>query len=187
MEIRTPETGEREIVWTELLVPGFRATEAVDPEFDELDEEGLEEMDCGYWLDDDEKVLFVAEVDGELVGYLSAGVFQNAPIYTRGARTHIDGLYVKPRYRRQNVASALVQHAKEWGERRDCDYFGVTVHHDNEAARKLYEDQSTSSTSATDSNSKTAKAGRPLLSVSHSRRTTSVSPLQIDEPTGVVR
>lgn len=141
MNIREPTPGETDVINQELLLPGFCASEDRDPEFNELDEAGLNDSGCEYWLGDEEKTLFVAEIDDELVGYASAGTFENAPIYARGLRAHADGLYVKEAHRRQGIASALVDQVEQWAKEMNCEYLGVTVHAANENAKTLYEDK----------------------------------------------
>ena len=140
MQTREATPADAQTVKSELLVPGFRETTAADPGFSELDEDGVADVDVSRWLDDDDRVLFVAESDGDLVGHISGGRHDSPPIYTRGARTHVDGLYVKPDYRREGVASALFDRIEEWATERGCEYIGVSAHVDNDAAVEMYDD-----------------------------------------------
>ncbi|WP_232687563.1 GNAT family N-acetyltransferase [Halobacterium zhouii] len=140
MQIRDATPDDAPTVKSELLVPGFRETTAADPEFSELDEDGVADASIDYWLDEDDRVLFVAECDGDLVGHISGGRHDSPPIYTRGPRTHVDGLYVKPDYRLEGVASALFDRIEEWARERGCEYMGVSAHVDNAAAVEMYDD-----------------------------------------------
>ena len=112
MQIREATSENAQTVKTDLLVPGYRETTAVDPEFSELDEDGVADVGVERWLDDDDRVLFVAEReregDAELVGHISAGRYDSPPIYARGPYANVDGLYVKPAHRREGVAAALL-------------------------------------------------------------------------------
>ncbi|AHG05204.1 hypothetical protein HALDL1_06180 [Halobacterium sp. DL1] len=159
MEIREATPEDAPTTNDELLHPGFRETAAVDPEFSELDEDGVADAGIDRWLDDDDRVVFVAEregvsegrsesdarherrpSDGDLVGYIAGVRNDSPPIYTRGPHTHVDGLYVKPEFRREGVASALFERIEAWARERDCEYLGVSAHVDNEAAVEMYDD-----------------------------------------------
>lgn len=83
--------------------------------------------------------MFVAETDGELVAYISAGLAESPPIYERGLRAHVDGLYVTAVYRRNGIETSLIERVEEWAKANGCDTLGISVHTNNEEARKLYE------------------------------------------------
>ncbi|WP_336034573.1 GNAT family N-acetyltransferase [Halobacterium yunchengense] len=140
MEIREATPDDAQTVNEELLEPGFRETAAVDPEFSELDEAGVADAGIDRWLDDADRVIFVAERDSELAGHIAGIRNDSPPIYARGPYTHVDGLYVKPDYRREGVASALFERIEAWARERDCEYLGVSAHVDNEAAVAMYDD-----------------------------------------------
>ena len=133
---------EAELV-SELLVPSYRESESIAPEFNALNETALDDVDASYWLDDDDRILFVGVEAGALVGHVSGTVVTEPPIYERDRRIHVDGLYVKPDHRRGGVASALLQRIEQWGSDRGCEYVGVAVHVDNDRARELYDQRYT--------------------------------------------
>ncbi|MFC3478510.1 GNAT family N-acetyltransferase [Halobacterium litoreum] len=140
MEIREATRADEPAVTTDLLVPGFRDSAAKAPDYNELDEVGVSEAGLDRWLDCDDRVAFVAERDDELVGYI-AGVRSESPdIYARGARTHVDGLYVVEEHRREGVASALFDRIADWARAEGCEFLGVSAHVDNDAAVEMYDD-----------------------------------------------
>jgi len=140
MQIREATPADASAAKTALLDPGFRETTAVDPEFSELDEDGVADSGLDRWLDHDDRVAFVAERDGGLVGYI-AGVKSESPdIYARGSRTHVDGLYVVEEHRREGVASALFDRIADWARAEGCEFLGVSAHVDNDAAVAMYDD-----------------------------------------------
>lgn len=139
MQIRDPPFDDRETIREELLLPSFREAERLDPSFSELDEAALDAAGCGYWLDHDDRALFVAEVDGQPAGFVSVSRAESPPVFERGPRAHIDGLYVRPEHRREGVASRLLDRVEAWAATEGCDHLGVSVHEANEAARRLYE------------------------------------------------
>lgn len=141
MRIREATREDEPAVVDQLLRPAYEASEAVAPEFNELDEAGVAGAGVGRWLDGDDRALFVAERDGALAGHVSGVVTESPPIYARGRQLHVDGLYVRPAFRRRGVASALVDRIEAWGDERGCEYLGVTAHADNEAARRFYDER----------------------------------------------
>ena len=143
MQIREATADDAQTVKTELLVPGYRETTAVDPGFSELDEDGVADVDVERWLDDDDRVLFVAEREGdaELVGHISAGRHDSPPIYARGPYANVDGLYVKPANRRVGVAAALFDRVEAWARDRGCERVAVSAHVDNDAAVEMYDER----------------------------------------------
>lgn len=66
-----------------------------------------------YWLgkqlDDPEAVLVVAEVDGEVAGYLYGGLEARDWARLLDAHGAIHDIFVDPRFRRRGVASALMR------------------------------------------------------------------------------
>lgn len=141
MHIREATPADADEVRERLLVPAFREGESVDPAFNALDEDALEEAGPGYWLDHDDRAMFLAVAEEDPVAYLSVVESETPPIHERGPRAHVDGLYVRESHRREGLASRLLERAREWAIERGCDTLGVTVHRDNEAARRLYEDR----------------------------------------------
>ena len=125
----------------QLLRPSYRESASVAPRFNALDEDAVAQADAGRWLDREDRALFVAEGDGELLGHASAIETEPPPIYDRGREAHVDGLYVKPGHRRQGIAAALLDRVEDWAADRGCEHVGVTVHAENEAARALYADR----------------------------------------------
>lgn len=139
MQVRKATTDDATEIEEKLLRPAFREDEQLDPEFNELREEGADGAGCEYWLEDEERTMFVAETDGELVAQISAVIAETPPIYERGRRAHIDSLYVKEDHRRNGIATSLIGRIEEWAEANGCETLGITVHRENEAARTLYE------------------------------------------------
>jgi GNAT superfamily N-acetyltransferase len=160
MRVREATPDDAQTVKQELLAPGFREAAAVDPEFAELDEDGVADAGIDRWLDDEDsaldgdesateasgdaasRVLFVAETDGgELAAYISGGRHDSPPIYARGPYANVDGLYVKPEHRREGLASRLFDRFEAWAADRGCEHVGVSAHVDNAAAVEMYDER----------------------------------------------
>jgi GNAT superfamily N-acetyltransferase len=139
MHVREATPDDRERIVDELLIPSFKEDEAIDPSFNELAEDALTGADCDYWLDADNRILFVAVEDEQFIGHISGNEVDEPPIYARDSRVHIDGLYVKQQHRRSGVASRLLERIEAWARERGCEYLGVAAHKDNDGARQLYE------------------------------------------------
>lgn len=141
VDVREATDEDEPAVTERLLRPAYRDAERVAPEFNGLDADAVADADAGRWLDREDRALFVAEADGHLVGYVSGVVSEAPPIYDRGDEVHVDGLYVVPDYRRRGIAGDLLDRVEAWGERRGCAYVGVTVHADDGAAGRLYDER----------------------------------------------
>ena len=75
--------------------------------------------------DDNEQPAWVAESSaGELAGFLEASVRNYADGAGRQNVGYLEGLYVKPKYRRQGVARELIMAAEEWAVRRGFSHMG---------------------------------------------------------------
>ena len=64
---------------------------------------------------------FLYYKDGNPAAFLSLSLRSD---YVEGTNTspvgYIEGLYVKPRYRRKGIAEELIEHAKKWSEKYGC-------------------------------------------------------------------
>jgi GNAT superfamily N-acetyltransferase len=136
--IRRPTAGEASLVADRLLVPSYEAAAENDPEFGELAPEAIEDPGIGFWRDHDDRTLFVAEVDGALVGVVTGRHEPSPPIYARGDRVICDGLFVLPAFRRRGIAAALVDRLEAWGRDRGAEYASLQVHVENEVAREFW-------------------------------------------------
>lgn len=65
-------------------------------------------------LEDDDSAIFVANVDGELVGYCFAGVEPHSWKELREAAGFIHDIAVAESARRRGIATALLEHASQW-------------------------------------------------------------------------
>lgn len=136
MQIREPNEHESEQIGQELLLPFYREEERLDPEFNRLDVS--ETQDADYWIHHDERGIFVAVIENDIVGVVMLGQRNSPPIYERGRVAFLEGLYVKPAYRRQGVATALLERGEEWASCQQCEYLRTWVHAHNKKAMSLY-------------------------------------------------
>jgi GNAT superfamily N-acetyltransferase len=91
--------------------------------------EGFAEWLAAAWAEGPNRLALVAEIDGEVAGYIEANI-QDPPEWARffgsrdlrARRLFINALLTGERFRRRGVATRLVAAAEEWGRER-----GATV------------------------------------------------------------
>lgn len=137
MQIREPTENESEQIGKELLLPFYREEERLDPEFNRLTVS--EDHDADRWIHDEGRGIFVARIEGELAGVITLGQTEAPPIYERDSVAFLEGLYVKPEFRRQGIAAALLERAENWATDQQCEYIKTKVHAHNDNAISLYE------------------------------------------------
>lgn len=72
-------------------------------------------------------------------GYLRASYHESPPVFARGNRVHVDGLFVHEEYRGTGLASDLLDRARDWAVDRDCEELTLSVGAPNDRARAFYE------------------------------------------------
>lgn len=92
----------------------------------------IDEVDPSTLLNSDEKVVFLAEVDGTLSGQVKLITWWNGYAY-------IDDLIVNPDFRVQGVGRALMEAATQWSRERRFPGIMLETQDDNVSACKLYE------------------------------------------------
>ena len=90
-------------------------------------------------LADPRSALFVAENQGDLVGYLHAQIDPNDPIYARERYGTVVDLFVSESHRRQGVGSQLLHYCREWFEGQNLSEYRVATSVHNPAAQKFFE------------------------------------------------
>jgi len=81
-------------------------------------------------------VVFIAEIDGKVAGYINAYEFYS--IWSRGKTLDIDDLYVSPDNRNKKVATALMNYAVAYGENSGFKRVQLLAEPDNYKAHDLY-------------------------------------------------
>ncbi|WP_458209327.1 GNAT family N-acetyltransferase [Haladaptatus sp. NG-SE-30] len=140
MQVRRLQATELVTFVDDLWLPFAREMAAMD-DFDTLAEEGVRQNVFSYVKDrfsDDDIATYVADDDG-LVGYVAVEKRSSPPVFARGPRGYVDGLYVVPDRRRESIATYLLVRAEAWARRQGCEYLSLDVHADNEVAQSLYQ------------------------------------------------
>ncbi|MCD4811009.1 GNAT family N-acetyltransferase [bacterium] len=79
---------------------------------------------------------FIAEVDGEAVGYIALG-FKDFG-YRKGKFVELENMGVLPQYRSQGIGHILVEKAKEWSKTEGATKMYVTAYWQNSGAIGFY-------------------------------------------------
>ena len=83
-------------------------------------------------------VIYVAKIENEIVGYIYCKIdsIEYGPTIEQEAL--IDGLYVDENYRKQGIATALINSVKEWAKENEIKYLFINVLEKNKNALSLY-------------------------------------------------
>ena len=74
------------------------------------------ENDFGHWVVDEASRVLVADQEGVLVGFVTAGLWRPPPIYASIEEVYINELYVTPTARGQGIGRGLVEAVRAWAE-----------------------------------------------------------------------
>jgi ribosomal protein S18 acetylase RimI-like enzyme len=86
-------------------------------------------------LSKEDSGVFVAELDGNTVGYVFCDVITEGAVQT----LYIDDLCVDPNFRRMGIASMLADKTKEYAKEKNCTYLMLNVWEFNQSAIEFYE------------------------------------------------
>ncbi|WP_458189928.1 GNAT family N-acetyltransferase [Haladaptatus sp. NG-WS-4] len=139
MQVRRLRVDELIAFVDDLWLPFAREIATID-DFDTLAESGVRQNVYSHVKDrfsDDDVATYVAD-DGELVGYVTVEKRCSPPVFVRGPRAYVDGLYVVPSRRREGIASYLLVRSETWARRQGCEHLSLDVHAENEVAKSLY-------------------------------------------------
>ena len=92
----------------------------------------IDEVDPATFINSEDKVVFLAEVDGKLAGQIKLITWWNGYAY-------IDDVIVNPQFRGQGVGKALMAAAIQWSREKRFPGIMLETQDDNVAACKLYD------------------------------------------------
>jgi aminoglycoside 6'-N-acetyltransferase I len=85
-------------------------------------------------------VVFVAETEGEVVGFVEAGLRSHADgCDPRRPVGFVEGWYVEEGHRRHGVGRALLQAAEDWARSQGCRELASDTWADNEPSQRVHE------------------------------------------------
>ena len=84
--------------------------------------------------------LYVAELAGEIVGFLSGEIREGSPAFSPKTWAAVEDIYVTQAHRSQGLGRALVEACAEWARDKGADGVSLQVAAGNKRARKFYDD-----------------------------------------------
>ena len=83
--------------------------------------------------------LFVAERDGEVIGFLSGELREGSPAFEPKTWVAVEDIYVVPAHRSLGIGRALFEECQRWSRKRGADGISLQVAAGNLRARKFYD------------------------------------------------
>ncbi len=84
-------------------------------------------------------ITLVAELSGEIVGFIDAGLAQSPdPMHREIIYCHIAEIAVSSRHQNQGIGGRLIQAAEEWGRRQGAEFASLEFHTANVRAGSFY-------------------------------------------------
>ena len=84
--------------------------------------------------------LFVAEADGEVIGFLSGELREGSPAFKPKTWAAIEDIYVTSGHRSLGVGHALFKECQKWAKKKGADGVSLQVAAVNVRARKFYKE-----------------------------------------------
>jgi GNAT superfamily N-acetyltransferase len=130
--------GPADLEWAMALAPEL-ASFGLPPwrDLDTFVEECRTAITGGLESDGDERLVFVAELDGRPVGLAHVLLVPDAN--TGGRNVVLNDLVVEPGHRGAGIGRALLDRCREWAQQHGAVGIVLAVFQDNTGARRLYE------------------------------------------------
>ncbi len=87
----------------------------------------------------EDNILLIAKQEENVIGYAYCKIneLSGGPIISKV--TLLDGIYIEEKYRKQKIATKLINECKNWSTKIGATYFEIKVAKENINASKLYE------------------------------------------------
>lgn len=84
--------------------------------------------------------VFVADIDGKLIGHLIIEIMKLPPIFVHDKEAHVHEIYVEKRYRKKGIGAMLLAEADGWAKEKGIFSLGLTVNVKNRRAFSFYKE-----------------------------------------------
>jgi ribosomal protein S18 acetylase RimI-like enzyme len=141
MDIVEADVSDAEDLVDNLWFPLAREMEEVS-EFNRLSDSGVRSDAVKYFTDrlrKDKHRFFIVRVDGEDAGFISVEDRTARPVFERDKYGHVHELFVKKDFRRQGIASKLLERVEDYCQEKDFDMIRLSVNVRNDSAKQLYQ------------------------------------------------
>jgi len=93
------------------------------------------------FLDSDSQAMFVAEVDGEVIGFAHVVLIKakKVPCLKLETSLYLQDLVVTEKYRSKGIGTILLNEAKKYGRENGADFFRTQVFPQNTDGMRFYE------------------------------------------------
>jgi ribosomal protein S18 acetylase RimI-like enzyme len=82
--------------------------------------------------------VFVAEVDGEVIGYINASIRKLPPVYVHDKEVHINSVFIREGYRKKGIGRRLFREIERWAKEKGIFSIGLIVSIRNKSAFLSY-------------------------------------------------
>lgn len=99
------------------------------------------ETQLAQLLQDRQRPIFIAEVEGAVAGYCFCAhqVVEDTPLSVGRQELYIDDLCIDEHHRRMGIARALYDHTLAYAKERGCNFVTLHVWNGNDSAIRFYE------------------------------------------------
>ena len=82
--------------------------------------------------------LFVADMDGKIVGYAEVSIKKLPPIHVHDREAYVGVIFVDGLYRRKGIGTMLLKEAEKWAKGKGVFSLALTVFYKNKSAYVAY-------------------------------------------------
>lgn len=105
--------------------------------------------DYAHWLQDERQRVYVAEQQGQVVGFVRAEQWAPLPIYGESLEVYINEIYIAGPFRGKGLGSDLLDHVTQWASTLKADRLRLGMLAANAEGRRFWERQGASPLSVT--------------------------------------
>lgn len=84
------------------------------------------------------RTAFIAEKDGEIIGYVMGGILKRPPVYKTAHEARINDIVVTKKWRRRGVGTKLLEAFADWAREKGMKYVTLNVLPENKVGLKFY-------------------------------------------------
>jgi len=106
----------------------------------EIKDENMEDSYSGFLksnFESEDGAIFIAEENGEIIGYTLFFIKDEIPIYKNKKIGYISDLYVKKDFRNKGISSKLKDKSIEWFKEKGIKFISAPLYPDNKFAHSL--------------------------------------------------
>ena len=92
-----------------------------------------------YAYNDDTQMMYVAEHEGRIVGFVSAKLISGYSYFAEKGYADLMAMYIHPEYQGEGIASKFKNMFEKWAKENGATKYVIGVLRDNHKARRVYE------------------------------------------------